>query len=129
MANTDPIFTGVPKVGVAPISVANAGRDGTGTIVDLITTGANGGRVDKIVAKATASTTAGMLRVFYKPSAGAWTLLTEIPVTNTQVSASTPGFEAVVDFLGGLVLPNGAKLGASSHNAETFVVTAFGGDF
>lgn len=130
-ANTKPIFAGTPKVGVASLAVANPSRDGTGAIVDLFTAGAEGARVDKITVRALAATTAGTVRLFYKPAGGgaAWSLLDEIAIAAVNPTASTPAFGAVIDLIGGLVIPNGAKLGASTHNAEPFAVTAFGGDF
>lgn len=130
-ANTKPIFAGTPKVGVASLAVANPSRDGTGAIVDLFTAGAEGARVDKIVIRALAATTAGAVRHFYKPAGGGatWSLLDETTVAARAPSAGTPAFGAVIDLIGGLVLPAGAKLGMSTHNAEAFVVTAFGGDF
>jgi hypothetical protein len=127
--NTKPLFTGTPKVGVAQLAAANPARDGTGAIVDLFTAGANGGRVDKIVMRAKAATTAGAVRLFYKPDGGAWSLIDEAPVTANAALASSPAFGAILDPIGGLVLPAGAKVGASTHNAEPFAVTAFGGDF
>lgn len=123
-----PQFTGTPNVGIAALSVANTNRDGTGTIATIITAGASGSRIDKVVVKATATTTAGMVRLFLHDGANA-KLLTEITVTAVTVSASTPGFETVVDFLGGLVVPTGYSLRAATHNAESFNVTAFGGNF
>lgn len=128
-ANTDPVFALAPNVGQAVLSVANANRDGTGTLVDLFTAGANGSRVDKVVHKATAATTAGVIRIYLKLASGTARLLTEVPVLAATPSASSAAWEQVTDFLGGLVLPTGAKLQAAPNNAEGFVVTAFGGDF
>lgn len=127
MAST-PQFAGTPNVGIAALSVANTNRDGTGTIASILTAGANGSRIDKVVVKATATTTAGMVRLFLHDGVSS-KLLTEIPVTAVTVGPSTPGFETVVDFLGGLVIPAGYSLRAAPHNAELFNVTAFGGDF
>jgi hypothetical protein len=126
--SSSPQFTTTPKVGIGALSVANTNRDGTGTIATIFSAGASGSRVDKAVIKATGTTTAGMVRLFVHNGTSA-SLLTEIPVSAITVGANTPGFETVVDFLGGLVLPTGYSLRASTHNAEAFNVTAFGGDF
>lgn len=130
-ANTKPIFAGTPKVGVASLAVANPSRDGTGAIVDLFTAGAEGARVDKIVIRALAATTAGTVRLFYKPAGvgAVWSLFDEIEVSAVLPSPGKAAFGGVRDLIGGLVMPNGAKLGASTQNAEPFAVTAFGGDF
>lgn len=124
-----PQFTSTPNVGQGALSVANTNRDGTGALVDVFTAGAAGSRVDKIVVKATGSTTAGMVRIFVKLGAGTARLLTEVPVSAITPAANLPGFETVVDLLGGIPLPSGAKLQAATHNAEAFVLTACGGDF
>lgn len=127
-ANTDPIFTGTPKVGFGALSTANANRDGTGTLATVFTAGSNGGRIDKAVVKATVSTSAGMVRLFLHDGA-AYHALTEIPVRAVTVGPDIPAFETVIDFLGGLVIPGAYSLRASTHNAEAIEVTAFGGDF
>lgn len=124
-----PQFAATPNVGVAALSAANTNRDGSGALVDLFTAGAAGSRVDKVVVKATQTTAAGMIRLFLKPGAAAAQLLTEVPVNPIVPSASLPAFETVLDLLGGITIPSGSKLQAATHNAETFVVTAFGGDF
>ena len=121
-------FTATPKVGIAALSVANTNRDGSGTLGIVFTAGANGSRVDKAVVRATGTTTPGTVRLYiYNGTTAA--LFTEVIVTAVTVSASTPAFEGVIDFLGGLVLPSGYSLRASTNNAETFNVVAFGGDF
>lgn len=122
-------YTTSPNVGIAQLSVANTARDGTGTMgTGGFVAGGSGSRCDKAVIKATASTTAGMVRLFL--TNGVITvLLTEIVVTQITVDAKTAAFEQVVDFLGGLVVPTGFQLKASTHNAETFNVIFFGGDF
>lgn len=126
---TDPQFTVTPNVGQAALTAANPNRDGTGALVLGFTAGANGGRIDKIVVKATVSTTAGMVRAFLKNGAGVAMLVTEVPIDLVTVSATVPGFEVVTDLLGGLPVPAGWTLQLSTHNAEAINVTTFGGDF
>lgn len=128
-ANTKPVFAITPIVGVALIAAANAARDGSGAIVDLVTAGANGARVDKVIVRALGGTTPGTVRLFYKPPGGAWSIFDEIEVTEVTPSAETAAFGGVRDLLGGLSIPAGSQFGASTHNAEPFAVTAFGGDF
>lgn len=128
-ANTKPVFALTPNVGVAQLAAANPAIDGTGAIVDLFTAQANGSRVDKLVVKAKGATTEGVIRFFYKPSAGTWSPLDDMAVTAATPSDGVPAFGGLIELAGGLVLPDGAKLGASTHNAEAFAVTAFGGDF
>lgn len=137
MANTDPIFTNVPNVGCATVSAANTGRDGTGTLVTVFTAGASGSRIDKVVIRGLVSTTAGMVRLFLHDGSNAH-LIEEVPVTAITAAAAVAGFGAVIDFnpnastsvaAGGLVIPTGWTLKASTHNAEAFKVTVLGGNF
>jgi hypothetical protein len=62
---TSPTFTGTPRVGSSQVSAANTGRDGTGTIVDLLTGVAAGTKVFEVRVQATVTTTAGMVRLYY----------------------------------------------------------------
>lgn len=50
---TAPVFTSTPRIGVAGVSTANTNRDGTGTIVDILTGAAAGTKVNEIIVKAT----------------------------------------------------------------------------
>ncbi len=125
---SDPVFIGVPKTWMAAISIANANRDGTGTIVNVVTAGANGSRVDKVRIVATGAVTAGVVRLFLHD--GTHTrLLREIMVSATTPSELVETFTQDVDFADGSALPNGWSLQAATHNAEGFNVISFGGDF
>lgn len=123
---SNPQFTKTPLYAAALISAANTNRDGTGTVVSVLGPGANGGRIDRVVVKALGNTTAGMVRLFIHDGANTRPL-TEIEVVAVTASASKAAFEAVVDL--DLVLPTGHTLRASTHNAENFMVSVFGGDF
>lgn len=127
-ANTDPIFGLVPVSPVSVVSAANTGRDGSGTLVSLVTGDTDGTRVEGVQIKATGETTAGMVRFFiYDGSNNRF-------FDEVVVSAITPG-DAVKSF--GwfwvppvpLVLPLNYVLKASTHNEETFHLTAIGADF
>lgn len=131
---TSPQFTGVPLYGAAVVSTANTNRDGSGTLATILTMPASGGRIDRAVIKATGNTTAGMVRLFVHDGTSA-RCIAEIPVPAIAVSATVASFECVVDFSTssasayGLVLPAGHSLRASTHLAEVFHLTAFGGAF
>lgn len=121
----EPAFAAVPRsLDIAVISAANTGRDGTGTIVTVCAGGTAGSRVSAVHIKATVSTTVGMVRLFLSTDTGTtWRLRKEIPLTTAiTVSASVAGFEATVTFDGLVLLGATDLLGASTHNAETFVV-------
>lgn len=123
-----------PKNGeFAQVSTANTGRDGSGTLATVFTAASDnaGSRVDRISIHATGTTTSGMIRLFIENSAGTSTrLFKEINVTANTPSATVPAWSTQVNFDGGLVLENGAKLKASTNNAETFNVSVLiAGDF
>jgi hypothetical protein len=128
---TTPNYASTPRSAVAQISAANTARDGTGTIVSVITGGTNGTRVEDITVQATATTTGGMVRLFLSLDGGTTNrLIREIPVTAITPSATTAAFRADLTDLG-IVLPNNtAVLRAATNNAEAFnVIVSRAGDF
>lgn len=132
-----PQYASTPKVGTAVISTANTARDGTGTIGTVFTAGTSGSRIDGIEIQATGTTTAGMVRLFISDGTN-HRLFAEVPVVAVTPSATIPAFSTLVQGNAtGLVnitplpinIPTGWSLRASTHNAESFNVIAFGGDF
>jgi len=116
------------SVGNAVVSAANTLRDGTGTIVDVFTPGAQGGEVELIRVVAQATTTAGVVRIFIH-NGTAYRLYKELLVTAITPSATVEVFSIEFVPTKRLILPAGYKLGASTHNAETFNVLAQGGNY
>lgn len=110
------------------ISTANTARDGTGA-VGVVCTGASattGSYVDHVIVKATSSTTAGMIRFFIRDTLGAVvTLFKEIQVTQITPTSTTTTWEAKVP-IGYTLRSNAWNLEASTHNAESFHITAYG---
>lgn len=125
----NPTFTSKGVVASAVVSAANTNRDGTGTIVTVATGVAAGTRINEINIKATATTTAGMVRLWTSTDAGTtWRLYDEIPVAAITPSATLQSFGAS-RFPANLVLPDvSGRLGVTTHNAEAFHVIALGGD-
>ena len=122
-------FVGTPKNGVAQVTVANTNRDGTGTLATVYTAGAAGARIDSLLVQATATTTAGMIRLFISDGSAA-RLIMELPVVALTPSATIPAWSATVNFPKGLVLQANWLLKASTHNAETFnLIPIVAGDF
>lgn len=104
---------------------------GTGTIVDVVSGGTNGTRIECITITAAATTTAGMIRLYVDDGTNT-RLWKEVAVTAITASASVACFTSTVDLSfpsAQLIIPNGWKLKASTHNAETFNITVFGWDF
>lgn len=136
---TSASFAATPKNGTltTQLTVANTGRDGTGTLVTVLTAGASGSRIDSIMVQATGTTTAGMIRFFISNDSGtSKRLIGEVPVLAQTASATVPVWRALLtsqnsSFLqNGLVLQANAILYAATNNAETFnVVLLNAGDF
>lgn len=125
-ANTTPIFTLTPIVAVVQIATANTNRDGTGTMGTLLTGATDGTRVTQLKLKATGTTTAGMIRIFYYDGTNV-RLITEVPVSAVTPSASTPAWEATIPFAA--VIPSAKEIRVSTEKAETFNVFAIGGSY
>jgi len=128
------------------ISTANTNRDGTGTMTIVWTapafvdaTNPGGSRIERIIIQATGTTTAGMVRLFVSSDATANSaantfLYEEIPVTaatpSTTVQAYAVALQAVTyQTLFPIMIGPGCTLRVSTANAESFVVTAMGGDY
>lgn len=128
--NTNPIFTLTPVIGVGQVSAANTNRDGTGTIVSLITGGTDGTRIHRITVTAAVTTTAGMVR-FYIDNGVNVRLWREVAVTAITVSATVKAFTETINLPDeyALVLPSGYELQASTHNAEAINIIVEGGDY
>jgi hypothetical protein len=126
-------YASVPKVGIATISTANTARDGSGTIGTVFSAGSNGSRIDAIDIQATATTTAGMIRLFIHDGTTAH-LIFEIPVLALTPSGTVSAFSAQLNTntmtqILPIVIPTNYSLRAATNNAESFKVIAFGGDF
>jgi hypothetical protein len=125
----EPIFAATPKCAIGQVTAANTARDGTGTIVTLLTAGSAGAKIERVQIMGVGTVTGGMVRLFISTDGGTTKRLwKERPVTATTPSATVPGWLDDFKVPDGL-LPNGALIYASTHNAETFNVFAFYGDF
>lgn len=116
-------FASTPATAQCQISVANTARDGTGTLVDLITAPAAGTRVDQIDICAAGTVTAGVVRLFLYDGTNT-RLWKEILVTATTPSTTVAAWSTKVRLSPALVLKSAWKIKVSTHNAETFNVFA-----
>lgn len=120
-----PTLFGTPVIGEAALSAANTNRDGTGTIVSVITGASGGTKITMIEANCTVTNVAGTIRLYI--SDGTTTRLwRELPTTATTVSATQPGAHVEIA-TPHFVLPSGYILRASTEKAEAWNVHAFGG--
>lgn len=106
----------------AVLSVANTNRDGTGTLVDVVTGPANGCIIEEVTVAATGTTTPGMIRVFIYDGTNT-RLERELTVEGITPSGSIRSFQKSFRPTG-LKLTTGQKLQMSTNNAETFHVVA-----
>ena|ERR1043165_1710868 len=122
-----PIFASVGRLGIAALSAANTNRDGTGTIVDALTGVAAGTRIDRLRVCATATTAAGVVRVFLH-NGTAYKLYKEyiVPAITPSTTVEVWSVEEKIE---DVVLPSASwKIAFSTHNAETFNAFALGSD-
>jgi hypothetical protein len=109
------------------VSVANPNRDGTGTLVTIVTGGANGSVVEFVRLKAQETVTDGMIRVFLDDGVGSC-LYHEVPVYATTASATQMTFEVDYEPIREIYVPNGFSLKFSTEKGETFDIAAYGED-
>jgi hypothetical protein len=131
MAST-PNFTGTPRVAAASVSTANTNRDGTGTIVDVMTGATNGTKIQEVVIKSTGDPADSIVTLFLNDGTTNW-LYDEIDLGNPAAgSATVTAYRTVVQYAN-LVLPSSSwKLRAAVTAGPTsgvLNVIATGGDF
>lgn len=138
-ANTSAIYSRVADIQWGTlITAANTAKDGTGTVVTIFTADAtNGGRVERIKARAAGTNTASVLRIFINngstnATAANNSLYAEVTLTSTtlsEVAAVTDPCVGILDFP--LVLPPGYKLNITIGTtvAAGYYVTAVGGKY
>jgi hypothetical protein len=140
-SNTQPIYPRIVVGAELSIATANTNRDGTGTVGTLYTATALassgvGAVVQSITVTATGTTTAGVVRMF-RHNGSAYFLLKEFLVTAITPSTSIEVWKLTTaqgaDTMGriavNIMLEPGDSLRFSTHNAETFHVTADIGEY
>jgi len=121
-------YAATPISAIVNISTANTNRTDTGTITQVLLAGASGTRIDDITITATATTTAGVVRLWIHNGTANFLWL-EILVTAVTPSTSVASWSTSLTNMG-LVLPTGYSLQASTHNAESFnVIVSRAGEF
>lgn len=146
-ANTTPIFTITPNIGVGGAVLgptANTATDGTGSAVYLIfTAGAQGSLVQEVSLKPIGSPNATVCRLFYCNDTGTFTpgttntaansvLLTEVSTSAITLSQTSTTPRSVLTIQ--QALPPNTKLfvsfGTSTGTSTNgYAVVAFGGDY
>lgn len=134
-ANTNPIFLATPNVSWATLTTANTGKDGTGTVATIFTAGANGGRVEKVVATHLGTNVQTVLRIFVNNGGANSTpannsLVAEATIPANTTSETTEQTITEIPFTD-MILPAGYRLLATIGTtvASGLQITAFGGNF
>lgn len=143
-ANTSPIFILTPNVGTTRISGSNTASDGSGTVYQLLTAGANGTRVDAIRirnSQITAAASSAMVhKIFYSPTvvtgapgSGSYKLVAEVATATATRSTTAIGATSIYTFDQPFIMASGSALYACqsvySTAADQFDVQAFAGDY
>jgi hypothetical protein len=135
--NTSPIFSKRGEIQwhePGPLAAANTAKDGTGTVATVFTAGADGSYVQKLVARATGTNVATVLRVFINNggsnAVGANnSLIAEmtLPATTLSEVAAQPPYELPLSF----ALPAGYSLLCTIGTAVAagYELTVFGGSY
>jgi hypothetical protein len=100
-----PAFAVVPKLGVAAVSTANTNRDGTGTIVDILTGVAAGTKITSITAQATGDPADSTLTIFIH-NGTSYFLYDEIDLGNPAAASTTVSGARFSRSYSDLVLPS-----------------------
>lgn len=120
---------GTPRTVRGVVSTANTNLDGTGTLDDLLSGGANGTWIGSVCIKAIATTAADIVRFFVYDGTNT-DLLDEVLVTAITLSGVTlAAYEGVWVPPQALFLPSSSwHLKVSTHAGQTYKLLASVGD-
>lgn len=124
---TAPNFAATPRFGGVSISTADTSRTAPTNVGTVFTAGSSGSRIDEVTITAAGTSTANVVRLFIH-TGSTYYLLQEVLISAITPSASVDSFTTTLTF-NSLVIPSGHSLRATTNNAETYHVSAFGGDF
>jgi len=128
----DPAFIATPRIGFGSVTVANTARDGTGTIVDILTGAAAGTKINEISLKATGDPADSIVTLFIHDGTS-YRLFDEIDLGDPAAASTTVTGYRLCKTYDNLVLPSASyKLAAAitvALTAGAINVFAYGGDF
>jgi hypothetical protein len=122
-----PNFAATPRVGAVLISTADTSRSAPTNVGTVLTAGSSGSRIDEINVVAMGTTTANVVRLFLFDGTN-YFLMQEVLIAPLTPSVTAPVVTYISTY-SNLMLPNGWSLRATTNNAESYEVLAFGGDF
>jgi hypothetical protein len=127
-----PQFAATPRAAAGSVSATNTNRDGTGTIVTLLTAGTNGTKIEEVVVKSDGDPADSTI-VFYLHDGSNYFVYDEWDIGNPAAGSATVASYREARVFDNLVLPNNNwSLRASitaAPTAGTVKVHVFGGDF
>lgn len=126
-----PSFAVTPRAAVVAVSTANTNRDGTGTIVDILTGASTGTKVNEISVQATGDPADSVVTI-YLHNGTSYFLFDEFDIGDPTAASTTVTGYRVRRYYDNLILPSGSwKVGAAitvALAAGVLNVFAFGGD-
>lgn len=137
-ANTTPIFVLTPNSIPQPSAAANTASDGSGTLVTLLTAGANGSRVDSVQfrnAQITPAASSAMRCVLFLTDASGLNPqpIGEVLLPATTRSNTVIGATNTITFSPALIMQSGQILkfvqSVYAGAQDRIAAIAFGGDF
>jgi len=126
-----PAFASTPRLAASPVITANTNRDGTGTIVDILTGVAAGTRIERVIITTTSDPADSIVTLFLYDGSY-YRIFDEFDLGNPAAASTTvPGFRTEKVYRD-LVLPSSSwKLAAAitvALTAGNMVVFAAGAD-
>jgi hypothetical protein len=85
---SSPAFAVTPRIGAATVSTANTARDGSGTIVDILTGAATGTRINELIIKATDNPADSIVTIFLYDGA-AYRIFDEFDLADPAAGSTT----------------------------------------
>ena len=114
-----PTYAATPTIGFGSISTANTNRDGTGTIVDVLTGGSSGTKINEIALQATGDPADSIVTLFLY-NGTTYLLFDEVDLGNPAAASTTVAGYRTVKLYDNLVLPSSSwKLAAAITVALT----------
>ena len=126
---TTPSFAATPRISAGRATTAETSLSAPTGAVAVFAAAAGGSRIHRIDIIALATTTAGMVNLFWYDGSN-YRLWKSIDVDAITVAAGTPPFQITLLFPDGLPVPGTgfATLYAATYTGEDFDVVAYGGD-
>lgn len=126
-----PAFASTPRAAAVNVSTANTNRDGTGTIVDILTGAAAGTRIERLVLQATGDPADSVVTIFLHNGTN-YFLYDEFDIGNPAAASTTVPAFRVEKVYRDLILPSASwKIAAAitvALTAGVIVVHASGAD-